>query len=236
MNIAFSKISKVLVALLAVGFLTACSDSKVSGESKMKGENLAKIQADNKEKEKYLVIDVRGADEYKAGHLKHAINIPLEEIESRLGELEGYQNKDIVVYCNTGNRSGKAEKLLKEKGFSKVTNAEGVKEYKYDLYKFGSINAAQFNKIASNPDVLIIDVREKKDYDAGHIQGAINIPDGEPLEKFKEILEANKDKKILAHCYTGNRSAKLVETLTAQGYNASNMLDGTKEYNYTLVK
>ncbi|QCD53147.1 MULTISPECIES: rhodanese-like domain-containing protein [unclassified Campylobacter] len=236
MNVAFGKILKVVVALFAVGLLTACSDNKVSSEGKMSGADLAKIQADNKEKEKYLVIDVRSADEYKAGHLKHAINIPFDQVANRLSELDGYQNKDIVVYCNTGNKSGKVEKQLKEKGFTKVINAEGVKQYNYDLYKFGSINANQFNQISSNPNLLVIDVRAKKDYDEGHIQGAINIPDGEPLENYKAILEANKDKKIVAHCYTGNRSAKLVETLTAQGYDASNLLDGTKEYKYNLVK
>lgn len=232
-----NKIYKSLIMLFALAFLTACFESKASqNNTKMKGEQLAKIQADNKEKEKFLVIDVRSADEYNAGHLKHAINIPLDEIQNRLDELKGYKDKDIILYCNTGNRSGKALELLKSKGFNKLTNAQGVKEFDYELYKFGSLNAAQFNKIASDPNVLIIDVREKRHFDEGHIKNAINIPDGEPIQNYKEILEANKDKTIITHCYSGNRSAKLSKILSDQGYKTYNLLDGTKEHNYELVK
>ena len=87
-----------------------------------------------------------------------------------------------MLYCNTGNRSGKALDLLKQKGFSMLMNAPGVKQYDYELYKVGSINAEGFLKIANDPNVLIIDARQKQDYDAGHMKGAINIPYGEPLE------------------------------------------------------
>lgn len=231
-----SKIVKGIVVLFALGFLTACSDTKALTDAKFKGADLAAIQADNKKKEDYLVIDVRKAEEYNAGHLKHAINIPLEEIEARLDEINGYKDKNVVLYCNSGNRSGKALDILKAKGFNKLSNAEGVKEFNYDLVKFGSINAEEFKKIANDPNVLIIDVREKKDYDAGHMKGAINIPDGEPVDNYKDVLVANKDKTIVTHCYSGNRSAKLAQILSDKGYKVLNLLDGTKEHSYELVK
>ena len=86
-------------------------------------------------------------------------------------------------------------------------------------------------------NLLIIDVREAKDYEAGHIEGAISIPDGQPLENYKDILEANKGKTVAIYCYTGNRSAKLAEKLLDKGFaGVYNMLDGTKEYDYNLVK
>ena len=225
-----SKIVKGIVVLFALGFLAACSDTKAPTDAKIKGADLAAIQADNKKKEDYLVI------EYNAGHLKHAISIPLEEIENRLDEISAYKDKNVVLYCNSGNRSGKALDILKAKGFNKLSNAEGVKEFSYDLVKFGSINAEEFKKIANDPNVLIIDVREKKDYDAGHMKGAISIPDGEPVDNYKDVLEANKDKTIVTHCYSGNRSAKLAQTLSDKGYKVLNLLDGTKEHGYELVK
>ena len=231
-----SKIAKGIVVLFALGFFTACSDTKAPTDAKIKGADLAAIQADNKKKEDYLVIDVRKAEEYNAGHLKHAINIPLEEIEARLDEINGYKDKNVVLYCNTGNRSGKALDLLKQKGFNVLMNAPGVKQYDYELYKVGSINAEGFLKIANNPNVLIIDARQKQDYDAGHMKGAINIPDGEPVDNYKDVLEANKGKRIITHCYSGNRSAKLAKALNERGHNVTNLLDGTKEYNYELVK
>jgi len=210
-----SKIVKGIVVLFALGFLAACSDTKAPTDAKIKGADLAAIQADNKKKEDYLVIDVR---------------------KNRLDEISAYKDKNVVLYCNSGNRSGKALDILKAKGFNKLSNAEGVKEFSYDLVKFGSINAEEFKKIANDPNVLIIDVREKKDYDAGHMKGAISIPDGEPVDNYKDVLEANKDKTIVTHCYSGNRSAKLAQILSDKGYKVLNLLDGTKEHSYELVK
>lgn len=230
------KILKSAVLLAALGSFATCGAETQQPNDAISGASLSTLQEDDRAKENYLVIDVRGADEYAAGHVKHAINIPLGELESRLDEINAYKDRNVVLYCNTGNRSGKALDLLKQKGFSMLMNAPGVKQYDYELYKVGSINAEGFLKIANEPNVLIIDARQKQDYDAGHMKGAINIPYGEPLENYKDVLEANKGKKIITHCYSGNRSAKLAKALNERGYNVTNLLDGTKEYNYELVK
>jgi len=230
------KILKSAVLLAALGSFATCGAETQQPNDAISGAALSTLQEDDRAKENYLVIDVRGADEYAAGHVKHAINIPLGELESRLDEINAYKDRNVVLYCNTGNRSGKALDLLKQKGFSMLMNAPGVKQYDYELYKVGSINAEGFLKIANEPNVLIIDARQKQDYDAGHMKGAINIPYGEPLENYKDVLEANKGKKIITHCYSGNRSAKLAKALNERGYNVTNLLDGTKEYNYELVK
>lgn len=230
------KILKSAVLLAALGSFATCGAETQQPNDAISGASLSTLQEDDRAKENYLVIDVRGADEYAAGHVKHAINIPLGELESRLDEISAYKDRNVVLYCNTGNRSGKALDLLKQKGFSMLMNAPGVKQYDYELYKVGSINAEGFLKIANEPNVLIIDARQKQDYDAGHMKGAINIPYGEPLENYKDVLEANKDKKIITHCYSGNRSAKLAKALNERGYNVTNLLDGTKEYSYELVK
>ena len=230
------KILKSAVLLAALGSFATCGAETQQPNDAISGASLSTLQEDDRAKENYLVIDVRGADEYAAGHVKHAINIPLGELESRLDEISAYKDRNVVLYCNTGNRSGKALDLLKQKGFSMLMNAPGVKQYDYELYKVGNINAEGFLKIANEPNVLIIDARQKQDYDAGHMKGAINIPYGEPLENYKDVLEANKDKKIITHCYSGNRSAKLAKALNERGYNVTNLLDGTKEYNYELVK
>ena len=231
------KILKSAVLLAALGSFATCgAETQQPSGYAISGAALSAIEEDNRAKENYLVIDVRSSEEYAAGHLKHAINIPLEELEGRLDEINAYKDKNVVLYCNTGNRSGKALDLLKQKGFNVLMNAPGVKQYDYELYKVGSINAEEFKKIANDPNVLIIDVREKKDYDAGHMKGAINIPDGEPVDNYKDVLEANKDKTMVTHCYSGNRSAKLAQMLSDKGYKVLNLLDGTKEHSYELVK
>jgi thioredoxin len=67
-----------------------------------------------------LVLDVRTPQEYYSGHLPGAKLIPLQQLMERLPEIEGYKDKDILVYCRSGNRSTVAGEILIEKGFKKV--------------------------------------------------------------------------------------------------------------------
>lgn len=75
-----------------------------------------------------VLIDVRSPEEFAEGHAKDAINIPHTEIGSRLGELRQYKDKEIVLYCRSGHRSGLAKAELLENDFSHVINAGGLKE------------------------------------------------------------------------------------------------------------
>src|SRR5262245_26334674 len=63
------------------------------------------------------LVDVRSVEEYEAGHLDGAVNIPVDEIEKRAGELEP-KSQGVVVYCAHGFRSAKAAKALASAGFS----------------------------------------------------------------------------------------------------------------------
>lgn len=74
-----------------------------------------------------LIVDVRTPEEFAAGNYKGAINIPLSELEKNL-HLFGDKNGKIIVYCRTGNRSGKAKKILNENGFENVINGGGLKD------------------------------------------------------------------------------------------------------------
>ncbi|HKZ65610.1 MAG TPA: rhodanese-like domain-containing protein [Chitinophagaceae bacterium] len=77
-----------------------------------------------------LLLDVRTPDEFegrseeKFGRLNHAINIPVQELEKRVGELAAYKNKQIIVYCSHSHRSPRASYILSQNGF-KVTNMLG---------------------------------------------------------------------------------------------------------------
>jgi phage shock protein E len=73
-------------------------------------------------------IDVRTAEEYAAGHVSQAVNIPHEEITRRIGEVTTDQDALIYVYCRSGRRSGIAEEALREAGFSNVLNVGGLEE------------------------------------------------------------------------------------------------------------
>ncbi|MFB1481788.1 rhodanese-like domain-containing protein [Corallococcus sp. RDP092CA] len=67
------------------------------------------------------LVDVRTPEEFAAGHLPGAVNIPVEELPRRLAEL-GSPEKPFVIYCRSGARSSRAEHLLRERGFQDVFN------------------------------------------------------------------------------------------------------------------
>lgn len=72
-----------------------------------------------------IVLDVRSAAEFAQTHILNARNIPLDEMEARLKELERFKQKPVIVSCATGNRSGSAAALLRKHGFSNVVNLAG---------------------------------------------------------------------------------------------------------------
>ena len=64
-------------------------------------------------------VDVRTPEEFAAGHLDGAINVPVDELEQRLSEL-GSQDQALVLYCRGGSRSASATRALRKAGFTKV--------------------------------------------------------------------------------------------------------------------
>lgn len=76
-------------------------------------------------REDALIVDVREADEYATGHLPEAKNFPAGKLAERVGELEKFKDKPIIVCCAAGMRSNKACGELKKQGFAKLYNLAG---------------------------------------------------------------------------------------------------------------
>ena len=73
-----------------------------------------------------MLVDVRNPDEYKSGHVKGSVNIPLDQISQR---LDRFKNKNtIVVFCRSGARSKMAQSILKSNGVTNVINGGGWQE------------------------------------------------------------------------------------------------------------
>jgi phage shock protein E len=70
------------------------------------------------------VIDVRSSQEFAGSSYPKARNIPVDVLPSRLDELP--RDKPIVLYCASGARSARAARILKQAGFTDVTNAGGL--------------------------------------------------------------------------------------------------------------
>ncbi|WP_017754101.1 rhodanese-like domain-containing protein [Calidifontibacillus oryziterrae] len=83
----------------------------------------AQLKNELKDKNKQF-IDVRTPGEYKANNIRGFKNIPLHQLGNQ-AESKLSKDKEVVVICQSGSRSNSACKILKKKGFEKVTNVRG---------------------------------------------------------------------------------------------------------------
>jgi rhodanese-related sulfurtransferase len=72
-----------------------------------------------------LILDVRDAKEYEAGHIIDSRHIPSAELANRAESLKKYKDKPVVVYCDGGFASAAAAKILRTLGFGKVVTLRG---------------------------------------------------------------------------------------------------------------
>ena len=85
------------------------------------------------ETESKVIIDVRTESEWAGGHLQGASHIPLSEIKNKIKFFEPNQDAEIMLYCTeimlycrSGNRSGKAKTILEDMGYTNVKNIGGI--------------------------------------------------------------------------------------------------------------
>ena len=78
--------------------------------------------------DEYFIIDVRSLDEVQTGILEDAIHIEWTKISSEIDNLNLSKDDEIFLYCRSGNRSGKAQVILQDLGFTNVLNAGGINE------------------------------------------------------------------------------------------------------------
>lgn len=123
MNEFFKILFITVVAIMAFGFLrtkTASAETITATDGKAKVKTGA------------LLLDVRASGEYAAGHVEGAVNIPHDQIESRLSEITGGKDKEIVLYCKSGRRAGIALETLAKNGYTQVYNAGGYSDWVKD--------------------------------------------------------------------------------------------------------
>lgn len=91
-----------------------------------RGAKVSQLQATQMMNQgKTLVLDVRDAAEFATGHLQNAKHIPLNELSTRLKELEKSKSNTVITVCERGVRSATAAALLTKQGFTQVFSLEG---------------------------------------------------------------------------------------------------------------
>ena len=91
---------------------------------------------------------------------------------------------------------------------------------------FENADVKAFSELIEDSSVVLLDVRTANEFAEGHIEGAINIDQGQSdfLEKAKAALPT--DKKIAVYCRSGRRSANAAGKLAAEGYRCVNLKGG----------
>lgn len=76
-------------------------------------------------RDKPLILDVRNADEFAAGHIQGAKHIPVTELAGRIKEIEKFKAKPILVHCQKGMRAKAACAILRGQQFTQIHNLQG---------------------------------------------------------------------------------------------------------------
>jgi len=155
-----------------------------------------------------LVVDVRSPGEFASGAYPGAVNIPLDILPSRLGEL-GQKDRELVVYCASGARSGYAERLLVQQGFVNVRNGGGLAQM------MRSAPAAKAPAAATSGP-LVVDVRSPGEFASGAYPGAVNIPLDQLPQRLGEL--GSRDREIVLYCASGARSGYAAGILQQSGF------------------
>ena len=76
-----------------------------------------------------LLVDVRTPEEYQAGRIPGSVNVPLQSLDRISGKVDN-KDRPLFVYCQSGGRSRQAVPMLKNMGYSSVTNLGGIAAYR----------------------------------------------------------------------------------------------------------
>lgn len=185
-------------------------------------------------KEEYVLIDVRTAEEFAAGYIPNAINIPRGLLEFKITTKYPDINTNIILYCKKGSRASLAARSLGQLKYKNVMSIAGgwkawaeaapvpkkhqvPEEIKQMVMvskkRLTEITPADLNALMQKKaNSVIVDVREPQEFKAGNIPGSVNMPRG--LLEFKITKKyPNKATNIILYCKTGGRAALAAESL-----------------------
>jgi UPF0176 protein len=124
---------------------------------------------------------------------------------------------------------GKSFWVLKVKVRDKIV-ADGIVDPSFDMYKKGRyVNAQELNRLAHDPDTVIIDMRNHYEYEVGHFKNAIEIPSDtfrQQLPMAVEMMKAKKDANIIMYCTGGIRCEKASAWMLHNGFKNVFHLEG----------
>ena len=156
------------------------------------------------------------------------ISVPTENFETFVADLFTI---DFLngIRLNTAVDEGKSFYALKVKLRNKIV-ADGIEDPNFDPSNTGKyLNAEEWNKELSDPNTVVVDMRNHYESEVGHFEGAI-CPDvdtfREELQVVEDILQNDKDKKVLMYCTGGIRCEKASAYMKHKGFENVYHLEG----------
>lgn len=110
------------LALLALVALAACAREHPPAATAIAPTELASRISSGSAP---VILDVRTPEEFAAGHIPGARNVPVQDLPHQLASLNLSPSQEIVVHCEKGGRAATAESLLRDKGYTNVRDLTG---------------------------------------------------------------------------------------------------------------
>jgi len=121
----------ILIAAITLGAVFAsCSNANGNSEKSntVQTATVATTPEDTTKTKNIFFVDVRTPGEFSQGSVTGAVNIPLDQVQARIGEFKG--KEEIVVFCRSGNRSSQAKTILEQNGITNVINGGSWEDVK----------------------------------------------------------------------------------------------------------
>lgn len=149
------------------------------------------------------------------------ISVPTDQLENFRQVLYANESLNGLRLNIAVHDDGKSFYVLDIKVREKIV-ADGINDPSFNMDQKGKyVNAEEFNKLALDPETIIIDMRNHYEYEVGHFDNAIEIPSDtfrEQLPMAVDMMQESKDKNIIMYCTGGIRCEKASAFMLHNGF------------------
>lgn len=190
---------------------------------------LTKAQFDRYLREGAILVDTRDKFAFAGGHIRGAINIPAgKNFSTWAGWLLPY-DRPLILLAHPSEVEALTRALIRIGLDEVVGYIPGLQGYADgELETVPQITAREAKALWERGEAVILDVRGRDEYLAGHIPGALNIHAGRVLAHLDKLP---KERPLIVHCVGGDRSSTAISALLSHGFrNALNLTGGIRAW------
>ncbi|MBC7850846.1 MAG: rhodanese-related sulfurtransferase [Chitinophagaceae bacterium] len=174
-------------------------------------------------------LDVLGRIYLADEGINAQVSLPKDNLERFRAYLYQYPALNNLRLNVAVDDDGKSFYVLDIKVRQKIV-ADGIDDPAFDMSNRGRyVNAEEFNQLTNDPNTVVIDMRNHYEYEVGHFENAVEIPSDtfrEQLPMAAEMMNDDKDKKIIMYCTGGIRCEKASAYMLHRGFSNVFHLEG----------